>query len=369
MKLTCLVGKSLNTTTYRGYAKAHDLARISDPDIFDQATNKNGTQRDLKPWHAREAHAYALGNVIRQTTKRLWPEIILNVRDKNVVNVGKAKNGLVSVTIYEEKIEDRKGVNPQISRVDDNHRLFWGTGLVEKDKEKLKPLNVDIPFCITVGLNRKEKAALFRDINANQVKMNTSHLDHLSYVLSEKEELKTEESALWIAMELYQNAESPFHDKIHLGGRKAKGKKYIFSLRTFKEGIKELLTGSIELSPDKVPFELQAKAISRYWSSIKLTFSDDWDNYRSNLLLSYFAYFAWSRLGGIVIDASFRQENPTVDYMKKQLRGIKKNIDWSKTGTFKGYGGKGGGNMAFQILKKYLPTEYELEKSLRKLKE
>jgi len=359
----------LNATTYRGYAKARDLAKISEPDVFDQTSNPQGTQRDLKPWHARQAHAYALGNVIRETKLRLWPEVILNVRDESVVSAGKAKNGLVEITIHEDKLENRNGVDPQISRVDGNHRLYWASGLKEKDKKKLEPINVEIPFCVTIGLDRKEEAALFRDINANQVRMNTSHLDHLSYVLSEKEKLKSEELALWIAMELYQNTESPFYGRIHLGGRKQKGVKYIFSLRTFKEGIKTLLKESTELSPDKVPFELQARAVSRYWNAVKLTFLQEWENYQFNLLLSYFAYFAWSRLGAVVIDASFRKENPTIEEMKKQLEGLRKNVNWSKDGTFKGYGGKGGGNLAFQILKKYLPIEYELEKSLKKLKE
>lgn len=290
MKLICLVGKSLNTTIYRGYAKASDLAKISEPDVFDQVANVGGTQRDLKPWHAREAHAYALGYVIRKTEHRLWPEIILNVRDKSVVTIGEPKNCLVSITIHDDKIENRNGVNPQISRVDGNHRLHWACGMVEKNKEKLKPISVEIPFCLTIGLDKREEAALFRDINANQVKMNTSHLDHLSYVLSDKEKLKSDELALWIAMELYQYTESPFSGRIHLGGRKPKGAKYIFSLRTFKEGIKALLKGSLELSPEKVPFDLQAKAISRYWNAVKLTFLKDWENYRSNLLLSYFAF-------------------------------------------------------------------------------
>lgn len=369
MKLISLVGKSLNATIYRGYAKASDLAKISEPDVFDQVTNPKGTQRDLKPWHARQAHAYALGNVIRETKLRLWPEIILNVRDKSVVTVGKAKNGLVEITIHEGKLESRNGVDPQISRVDGNHRLYWAGGLIEKNKEKLKPIDVEIPFCMAIGLDRKEEAALFRDINANQVKMNTSHLDHLSYVLSDKEKLKTEELALWMAMELYQNTESPFYGRIHLGGKRQKGVKYILSLRTFKEGIKTLLKESTELSPEKVPFELQARAISRYWNAVKLTFLPEWEDYRSNILLSYFAYFAWSRLGAVVIDASFRKTDPTIEGMRKQLEGIRKNVDWSKDGTFKGYGGKGGGNMAFQILKKYLPVEYELEESLKKLKE
>lgn len=368
MDLHCLVGKSLNTTVYRGYAKASDIARISEADVFDQNVNPEGTQRDLKQWHAREAHAYALGNVKRETEHRLWPEIILNVRDKNVVTVEESKNGLTRIIVNEEKIQKKNGIDPQISRVDGNHRLFLAQGLVEKQVLKLKPIDIDVPFCFTIGLNRKEEAALFRDINANQVKMNTSHLDHLSYVLAEKEKLKTSESALWMAMELHQNHESPFYNRIDLGGKKAKGVRYLFSLRSFKEGLEILLKDSTELSSDKVPFEDQARAISNYWHAVKSVFPDEWANPNTNLLLAYFSYFALSKLGAVAIDTSFRKTDPSIEGMKTQIVGLKNNIDWSKDGTFKGYGGKGGANRAFQLIKKFLPVEYELEKSLKKLR-
>lgn len=362
------MGKSLNTKVYRGYAKASDIGKISEADVFDQNANPQGTQRDLKPWHAREAHAYALGNVKRETEPRLWPEIILNVRDKKVVTLGKLKNGLVRILIHEKKIEKRNGINPQISRVDGNHRLYWAQGLMEKEVAKLEPIDIEVPFCLTIGLDRTEEAALFRDINANQVKMNTSHLDHLSYVLTDIEKLKTSETALWIAMELHQNHESPFYNRIHLGGRKAKGVKYLFSLRSFKEGIEILLRDSTELSSEKVPFEDQARALSNYWNAVKSIFPDEWANPKTNVLLAYFSFYALSKLGAIVIDSSFRKTDPSVEGMKAQICGLKDNIDWGKDGTFKGYGGKGGGTRAFQILKKHLPVEYELEKSLKKLR-
>jgi len=135
MDLLCLKGTSVNTTVYRGFAKAKDLAKISEPDIFDQSDNPLGTQRDLKSWHARQAHAYGAGNIKRQTKQRIWPEILLNVRDPKVVKVGHPdSNGLVKIAILENKIKDRKGINPQISRVDGNHRLFYAGDIKMKKR-------------------------------------------------------------------------------------------------------------------------------------------------------------------------------------------------------------------------------------------
>lgn len=364
-------GKSLNTTVYRGFATAADLARISEPDVFDQKNNPEGTQRDLKPWHAREAHAYGVGGIKRQTKSRIWPEVLLNVRDTKVVKTGKPDpNGLVKIKILEGKIKNRKGIDPQISRVDGNHRLFYSPGYSnEKGKIVLKPLNVSIPFSLTIGLDRKEEAALFGDINANAVKMNTSHLDHLRYRLVGEEVIKKEELSLWIAEDLCHDPESPFYDSIFLGGKREKGKKYITSLNTLKESVRILLRESQELDKTGFPFELRSKAIQNFWRAVKNTFPEEWKAPKSYLLLKYFAFFAWSKIGAAVIDSSLRQESPTIDTMQSQLHGIKNNVDWSKDGPFEGLGGKGGGDRAFNVMKKWLPTEYKLEEALKKLRE
>lgn len=371
MKLFCMKGKNLNTITYRGFAKASDLAKISEPDVFDQKNNPEGTQRDLRPWHAREAHAYGAGKIKRQTKYRIWPEVLLNVRDTQVVKVGKPDpNDLVEIEIFVDKIENREGKDPQISRVDGNHRLFYAAGYSDKNRKvTLKPLDINIPFSLTVGLDRKEEAALFGDINANAVKMNTSHLDHLRYRLIGEETIKKEELPLWIAEDLSRDTESPFHDSIFLGGKKEKGKKYITGLNTLKESIKTLLRASQELDKPGFPYELRSKAVMNFWRAVKNTFMNEWNDPKSGLLLSYFAIFAWSKLGAVVIDRSIRKESPTIDTMQDQLLGIKNNIDWSKDGIFRGFGGKGGGDKAFAEMKKWLPMEYKLEKALKKLRE
>jgi DGQHR domain-containing protein len=245
-----MVGNSLNTVVYRGFAKASDLARISEPDVFDQTQNPEGTQRDLKSWHAREAHAYAEGLVERQTEKRIWPEVLLNVRDTGVVIVGKpdSKN-LVEIEVLTEKIVSRNGIDPQISRVDGNHRLFYAAGYAEKRRKiNLSSLDVVIPFCLTVGLPRKEEAALFGDINGNAVKMNTSHLDHLKYRLIAEEAIKQDELPLWIAEDLANDSESPFYNSVFLGGKRSKEQIYLVSLTALKGGLQTLLHESQELS-------------------------------------------------------------------------------------------------------------------------
>jgi len=76
-----LVGTCLGYKAYRGFAPLSELARISKADIFDQAKNRLGTQRNLSLLHARKAYEYVSG-----TERAFYPEMILNVRDKSYVD-------------------------------------------------------------------------------------------------------------------------------------------------------------------------------------------------------------------------------------------------------------------------------------------
>ena len=49
--MLCMKGNSLNATVYRGFAKARDLGRISEPNVFDQSSDPEGTQRARETWN------------------------------------------------------------------------------------------------------------------------------------------------------------------------------------------------------------------------------------------------------------------------------------------------------------------------------
>jgi hypothetical protein len=134
-----------------------------------------------------------------------------------------------------------------------------------------------------------------------------------------------------------------------------------------------LLNRSQELPKEEIPFELKSKAVKNYWRAVKNTYLEEWSELlkkpKANLLLSYFGYLALSRLGSDIIDRSIRHVSPTIDFMQEQMVGVKGNIKWSKDGIFKGYGGKGGADTAYEEMRKWLPIDYKLEEVLRKLRE
>src|SRR5256885_1395385 len=85
----CFVGKNLNLQALRGYARLDALACISAPDVFDQVDNPTGTQRALSEEHARDCRTYAqeAEGLPPEDSPRFFPEILLNVRDSNVIEL------------------------------------------------------------------------------------------------------------------------------------------------------------------------------------------------------------------------------------------------------------------------------------------
>src|SRR2546421_8513766 len=90
ISLTALKGRNLDTTCYRGYAPLAHLAVLSQADVFDQETNPDGLQRDLSPKHASDAYEYAARKP-ELDRPRAFPEVVINVRDKKVVELRDVK--------------------------------------------------------------------------------------------------------------------------------------------------------------------------------------------------------------------------------------------------------------------------------------
>jgi len=180
IKSHAIKSKALDVESYRGFAKLSELARISRPDEYDEVKHPEGIQRDLNKGCARKAYDYA-ANPIRGE-KRIWPEVILSLRDRISDKTGiiiescskwKGAEEIYPVTIKIDlgKIRLDK-VNPTFSRVDGNHRLHYAEGI---DKKHLQ-LDIIVPFCIIENVSRNEEVLIFKTINETQAKLRTDHL-------------------------------------------------------------------------------------------------------------------------------------------------------------------------------------------------
>lgn len=171
-----IIGQSLNLWTMRGYARLDELALISIADVANDLNNQSAPQRSPDKKHATEAMNYALGAIEGEDASltRFFPEVILNVRDLDVVRFSDSKgqvldfnstNGasietdLAVIEIITSKI-DRDMKKPQISVVDGNHRLYNALEIKKEDPEQEFPV---VSYALLVGLTEMQEAILFKD--------------------------------------------------------------------------------------------------------------------------------------------------------------------------------------------------------------
>ena len=379
-----VVGKNLNVMVIRGFATLDQLAYISAPDVYNQLTNPLGTQRDPDQTHARQVLEYAITSLGEEpdTSPRAFPEIILNARDKSVVSLtlGHAENEIEfsssnsdegssfigNLTVHANLIDADRERDPQISRVDGNHRLLMVAKRAEEDPDEVFP---SVPFSLFVGLTADQERALFRDINGEQKSMDTAHLDTIKLRLQGPAQLLQTESgqALWIAKELSSSG-YPFDGLIFFGGDKKVFKQAGMSvppvkINALKTAIQTTLKESKQMSSlldsdaDEVPTEetlvKNAKArlvlLDRYWSAVRANFPEAWQDRTNFVLMQAIGLNAFSRLGGAVIDDLLEKQKFDKKDFDQVLKHIASKVDLQR-GAWEGMAGLAGAKMVFKKL-------------------
>lgn len=327
IELVALESKNLDTVCYRGSAPLADLTRCSHADIFDQDLNPEGLQRDLSRKHAAEAYAYAAAEPVKDRP-RAFPEVVLNVRDKKVIQREELASTdgakLVKLTLDLDAIDKARSV--KVSRLDGNHRLFFGAG----DGKEREPIKLHAPFQLHIGLTRDQEAGLFATINSEQKGLNTSHLAVIdSRITPEEAELQRRPERVF-ARRLAEDAASPWHGLVHLGGSKA-GAKEAGAFRpvnfiALEHGVQRILRKSQyigTLMPDA-----QYGLIRAYWQAVRAVFPEAWDQPRQYLVLKNLGVATFSQLGALVIDRCIVAGNVDVDHMVPFVLAAKAQVNW-----------------------------------------
>lgn len=329
LKIPVIKGKVLGVTVLRGYARLSDLSRISKADVYDQKSNPTGTQRDLSPKHAREAYEY-----VRTHDLGFWSEVFLCARAGDVITYSpsKASDDRGTLTIDAEKAMESEGI--AISRVDGNHRLHYAGG----DHSGYPAIDKTVSFCLAYDLSLDNEIVLFRDINANQKAMNTSHLDNIEARLSGEDKLKRQNPELYIAEKLGSDPASPMFDRVWKGGKKPAGAS--IPLSTLNSGITYMLSRPTKLTAFRDP-DAEYKVIRNYFNAVKKWQPDAWTNPSKYLLLRGAGLWGICFVGAEVIDRVLSANKYGIDDMLKVLKSGK-NWDWTNKGDFQGFSGRGG---------------------------
>ncbi len=400
----CLVAKNLNLLSLRGTARIDKLAIISAPDVFDKILNPQGTQRDTIPKHARETFEYAkdAAQLPVEVTPRAFPDILLNVRDLAAVEfyqvddpdsvvdfssfmdeseVGSHYMG-VRVELDQVKFPKEKR-QPAISRVDGNHRLSGVEMFFDEQSEPITDLTIRdlpiVPFSLFVGLDVLQEGHLFRDVNDNQEGVKSADLDSLEYRLSTPEQLKNDPKKLplYIAVELAKDGNA-FETIVFSGGSRQgiqeKGIKTLLNINALKSAVSLILrNGAVVFKSEQ--FETNAdgtfKLINNYWTAVKKTFPEAWDNRRDFILLQSIGLNGFAMFGGVLIERAVEDGSAEVADFERYLAPIRASVSLSRSAPqFRGVAGAGGAVVVFEKLRvASSPAAVNLERIKRQLGE
>ena len=328
-----IVGTCLGYKAYRGFAPLSEVAKISRADIFDQAKNRLGTQRNLSVQHARKAYQY-----VTETERAFYPEMILNVRDESYVEFkSEQKSGDIEFGSLKFIKDPTKNGNVVVSRLDGNHRLFFADG----HEKGMGPVNRFVSFCVLTIQDRDKELELFRDINDNQMGMNTSHLQNITARLLGDQLLKVQNPALYISQQLMKDKTSPLYRRVHEGGRVEKGSLLSgLTIANLTSGVRDMLTRSAKLAqfPDA---DAQYKVIKNFWTAVKKWLPKAWNSPRDYVIFKGVGLYAISYVGIEVIDRSLLKGKFSSADMLEYLKQMPAE-SLAKGGT-SAYAGRGGG--------------------------
>lgn len=315
----CIIGKNLNLLQIRGFVPLEVAADISSADIYDLEKNEFGTQRDLKPKHAKEASSYALTSltVDSETDPRSFPEVLFNARVLDAIEV--IRDGEVfDFTSLDASLDSPITVDirlnleffpypvpefePTISRMDGNHRLSRVPAISDRSGDEEFP---EISFAMFVGLSKNQERKLFADINGKQEKVDASHLAQISTALEgDRLLLNANTRPLWFAKKLAGKGEV-FENIVFTGGAKKGVQEKLgytppINLALLKSMMAQTLRGLDALIVDEtgLPPELVSRAstdrdamreliqnatrictlISRFWVAVKTNYPEAWQD-------------------------------------------------------------------------------------------
>lgn len=392
----CLAGRNLNLLVFRGFANLDQLSAISAPDVYDHFDNPGGTQRELDKKHAESCFEYAISatNVIPEEDPRSFPEIILNARDRQVVELYQVddpaflldhdsftseiefQGGFVGVRVRIKDIEyPQVSKNPQVSRVDGNHRLS-GVNLDEILRGEDEPTDVPVAFSLYIGLNNEQEVKLFKDINGEHKGMDVTHLVNIENRLDDGE-MKNDPNRRhkWMADRLAQPG-GAFEGMVFFGGsrkgaKNALGKVPPVKLNTLASTVKlQLSKANVVMANYHDKPDVVLALVNHYWLAVRSVFAAEWADRTNFILLQTIGLSGFAHLGATLMDMGYAKGRVDQKDFEVWLQAVKQSVDLSRSADqWKGVAGAGGASRVAEVLIKAATEDnlrrIEVEKKLK----
>lgn len=308
-----------------GFAPCSLLCKLSFPDVLDEEKGV-GYQRRINTPHSLNFREYISGE--GATTIPLT----LNLRHPSADRwlLERHKNGTATLTVLAiEKI---------FSQVDCQHRLGH---LADRD--------ISLPFMTFLGLTVREEMEIFNVINGKAKGLNPSLIDYHEATLRAPT-LANAKPELHIAMQLNERKDSPWCQRLDLGGNGSVGLKRYASLRTMQKAARRFLKTS---QLDAKDFAVVAPAACiAFWKAIQMLLPQQWDEPRRHLLIKGIGVYSLMSLAGdLVREGRALQLDLDDKYFAAVLSDFIRAIDWSNHGPMRGFGGQSGADRAYQLIR------------------
>lgn len=318
----CWYGFSAQRRVLLGFAPAALLRAISFADVLNEDTRR-GYQRRCNLQHSLDFRRY-----IQRPSSSTIP-LTFNLRPQpegvwRVVELGERQ----------ARLEIAEGAPPVLAQVDCQHRLGH-----------LNDVNLELPFMSFVGLSEREEMEVFNVINSKARGLSTSLLDFHDAQLSE--DLAGDRPELFIALLLNNDARSPWHRHLDLGGNSGMSRRA--SLRTMQKAIKRFLAQSKILTTHST--EDASRVVLEFWAAVVMAMPMEWNNPRKHVLTKGLGVYA---LMDVAADL-YREAAPASAWDRHQfaaaLADFCADFDWSTSGPLNGLGGEAGVKIAVEKIR------------------
>jgi DGQHR domain-containing protein len=241
---------------------------------------------------------------------------------------------VVEVSERQARVEIAKDAPPVLAQVDCQHRLGH-----------LNDVNLELPFMCFVGLTEREEMEVFNVINSKARGLSTSLLDFHDAQLSQ--DLAGDRPELFIALLVNNDARSPWHRHLDLGGNSGMSRRA--SLRTMQKAIKRFLIQSKILSSQST--EEASRVVLEFWAAVARAMPKEWANPRKHVLTKGIGVYAlmdiaadlYREAGNVAICDRYTFAAALADFCN--------DFDWSTSGPLKGLGGEGGVKAAVEKIR------------------
>lgn len=305
-----------------GFAPASVLCGISYADVLNEQTGA-GYQRRI----ARE-HSLAFKRYIQADGATTIP-LTFNLREAAGGWVlTEAEAGLATLQID-------ASAGRVLTQVDGQHRLGF-----------LQDSPIVFAFMTFIGLSEAEEMEVFRTINGKAKGLSSSLLD-FTEAKAIGSDLAKLDPALFIAMGLNREEESPWKGRLDLGGGNTVGPKRIASLRTMHKAAQRMLKAA--QTPSNVDGQVWLEYSIAFWHAVTLVLSAQWGAPRQHMICKGIGVYALMSLAGLLIREA--GDRPiSVDYFVTKLSDFIDRVDWTNHGPLEGFGGAKGADMALKLL-------------------